>query len=67
MERFAECRTCGGKIAFGRCLSCGDMPRSRRWWIVPALTIVALATLDALLGDGHQHVATLTSLFAPAQ
>jgi hypothetical protein len=67
MDKSAKCRNCGGKVASGRCLGSGAYPPSRRWWIVPALAIFALAALDALMGDGQQHVATLTSLFGPAE
>ena len=67
MDKSAKCRSCGGKVALGRCLGCGAYPRSRRWWIIPALAILALAALDALMGDGQQHISTLTSLFGPVQ
>jgi hypothetical protein len=67
MDKSAKCRSCGGRVAFGRCSACGAYPSSRPWWIVPALVIFALAALDALMGDGQQHVATFTSLFGPAQ
>jgi hypothetical protein len=67
MDKSAKCRSCGGKVALGRCLDCGAYPPSRRWWIVPALLIFALAVFDAFMGDGQQHIATLTSVFGPAQ
>jgi hypothetical protein len=68
MEKLANCRSCGGKIAFGRCSGCGVYPPSRRWWIFPALAIFALAALDlALRDEGPQHVATLASFFASAR
>jgi hypothetical protein len=67
MDKSAKCQSCGGKVALGRCLGCGAYPRSRRWWIIPALAIFALAALDALMGDGQQHISTLTSVFGPVQ
>jgi hypothetical protein len=65
MENRANCRSCGGNIAFGRCLNCGVYPPKRRWWIVPALVIITLAVLgSALQGGGRHHVVTLASFFA---
>jgi hypothetical protein len=67
MEKSANCRSCGGKVAFGRCLNCGVYPPSRRWWAYAALAIVALAVVAAgLQGEGSHHVVTLASFFVSA-
>jgi hypothetical protein len=63
MERFADCRSCGGRVALGRCLNCGVYPPARRWWAYPALAIVTLAVLASGLRGDPQPLAALARLF----
>jgi hypothetical protein len=67
MEKSVDCRSCGGKVAFGRCLNCGVYPPPRRLWAYAALAIIAVAALDfALRGEGDHHVVTLASFIPSA-
>jgi hypothetical protein len=62
MEKQADCGTCGGKVALGRCLNCGEFRPRQRWLIFPVAIVALLALAAALKGEGSQPLALLTDL-----
>jgi hypothetical protein len=67
MEKLGDCPTCGGKVAFRRCLNCGVYPPSRHWAAYAALAIIAIAVLaSGLQAEGLRHVITLASFLPSA-